>query len=114
MRALLAVGVLALLCVSDGVGPRLLPLPTLHERSAAASRLPSRGRTAVRVEMTSGPQTQAATTNQSQQVVAHTQNFILSPPYLVVFRGAELHPGDRKRASHIFRPLGRAPPRLRA
>lgn len=111
LRALFAVGVLALLCVSDGVGPRLLPLPTAHERSDAASRAPSRGRTVARVEMVSGPQAQVAMVRQpQQQVAARTPNFIPPPPRLALLQGQDLRPHSREDSAHILRTQGRAPP----
>src|SRR5688572_13539082 len=60
-RVFIILGVLVSLCISDNVGPRLLPLPSTSELPSApgvfhprlaASRAPSQGRTeGARVEM---------------------------------------------------------------
>ncbi len=65
-RVLIILGVLVSLCVSDNVGPRLLPLPSISELASApqafdpgeaASRAPARGKTeGARVEMVTAPQ----------------------------------------------------------
>ncbi len=118
-RVVFIVGVLALLCVSDGVGPRLLPVPTLAEpasltperdRGFAASRTPSRGRAATRVEMVPAPQAQAAAARQQQQA-AHTPKFIFHLPHSARSWGQDLRPHSRESSAHFSRPQGRAPPR---
>ena len=68
-RVFIILGVLVSLCVSDNVGPRLLPLPSISERAPtprafdqgeAASRAPARARTdGARVEMVTAPQSRA-------------------------------------------------------
>ncbi len=122
-RAVLTVGVLALLCVSDGVGPRLLPLPSFveiapttreHDRAYAASRTPARVGSTTRVEMVPAPQARAATERQPRPAAAHTQKFVLPLPGLAESRGQALRPHARERTSHFSRPQGRAPPRRRA
>lgn len=119
-RAVLIVGASALLCISDGVGPRLLPLPALvetasptpaHERGDAASRTPSRVRTTTRVEMVPAPQARAAAERQPQQAAAHTPKFILPLPRLAQSRGQDFRTHARESSAHFSRPQGRAPPR---
>ena len=85
-RVFIILGVLVSLCVSDNVGPRLLPLvtelasgPNLTGPGQAASRAPSRGRTVgARVEMVSAAQSRAGAERQSPQAVPHALKFELA------------------------------------
>ncbi len=89
-RVLIILGVLVLLCVSDNVGPRLLPLPSISELASApqafdpgeaASRAPARGKTeGARVEMVTAPQSRAGAERQSPHAAARALKFELAVP----------------------------------
>ena len=121
-RVLLILGVLASLCVSDNVGPRLLPLPPLPElasasetpgRGHAASRTPAHGRmTGARVEMVSAPQSRAGAERQSPQTAAHAPKFELVVPSAPHTLTRELYPPSSESSAPFSRPKGRAPPRF--
>lgn len=118
-RAVVVVGTLLVLCVSDGVGPRLLPLPTLAraassapetESGQAAPREVSRGATAARVAMINAPQIQAAKERPQQQAAAHTPETTLRPQTLTT--APSLSPPLVHESAGLFsRPRDRAPPR---
>ena len=121
-RALLVLGVLVSLCVSDNVGPRLLPLPSSPELASApglldmgqaASPTPSHGRTTgARVEMVSASQSRAGAERQSPHAAAHAPKFELSVPSAPYSLRRELHPPFAESSAPFSRPKGRAPPRL--
>ena len=121
-RVLLILGALASLCVSDNVGPRLLPLPLAPELASAtvssdlgqsASRTPSHGGTiGARVEMVSAPQSRAGAERQSSQAAAHAQKFDPAIPPAQHSLGPELYPLCAESSAPFSRPKGRAPPRL--
>ena len=121
-RILLILGVLLSLCVSDNVGPRLLPLPPAPEsvsaplpsdRGQAASRAPSHGRTSsARVEMVSAPQSRAGAERQSPHAAAHTPKLELAIPSAQHSLRRELYPPLAESSAPFSRPKGRAPPRL--
>lgn len=120
-RVLLILGVLASLCVSDGVGPRLLPLPPLAERVAAftvsdrgqdASHAPAHGSAVVeRVEMVSAPQSRAGAERHAPQAAAHPTKFELVAPSASRTR-RQSYPPLSESSTPFSRPKGRAPPRL--
>ena len=121
-RVLLILGVLASLCVSDNVGPRLLPLPQVSElastvrpsdRGPVASHTPSQSRTiGVRVEMVSAPQPRAGAERSSSQAAAHAAKFDLAVPPARPLPGWELYQPSAESSAPFSRPKGRAPPRL--
>ncbi len=121
-RVLIILGVLVSLCVSDNVGPRLLPLPPIPELASgpsltgsgqAASRAPSRGRTAgARVEMVSAAQSRAGAERQSPQAAAHSPKFELAVPSTHNSLKRESYPPLGESSAPFSRPKGRAPPRL--
>jgi hypothetical protein len=121
-RVLLILGVLASLCVSDNVGPRLLPLPlTAGLASApapsdwgqAASPTPSHGRTTgARVEMVSATQSRAGAERQSPQAAAQAPKFELAAPLVLPSLRRELYPPSAESSPPFSRPKGRAPPSL--
>lgn len=121
-RAVIIVGALLVLCVSDNVGPRLLPLPSLPElastpkqtdRGRVVSRSPSQGRTTgARVEMVSAPQGRAASERQSPHAAAHAPKFDLAAPLAPASPSPELYQPSGERSAPFSRPKGRAPPRL--
>ena len=121
-RVLLIFGVLLSLCVSDNVGPRLLPLPLAPEFASAtvssdpgqsASRTPSHGGTiGARVEMVSVPQSRAGAEHQSPHAAAHTPEFRLASPPAPRSLRRELYLPFAESSAPFSRPKGRAPPRL--
>ena len=120
-RVLIILGVLVSLCVSDNVGPRLLPLPSLAELPSApgvfdpwraASRAPSHGRTErARVEMVTAPQSRVGAERQSPHAAAAPKFELAVPPAPRTLR-REPYPPSAERSVPFARPLGRAPPRL--
>lgn len=120
-RVLLILGVLASLCVSDNVGPRLLPLPLTPELTSApvpsdqgqaASRTPSHGRTSgARVEMVSASQSRAGTERQSPHTAAPSPKSELAIPSAQHSPRRELYPPLAESSVPFSRPKGRAPPR---
>jgi hypothetical protein len=121
-RALVIFCALLSLCVSDNVGPRLLPLPPVAElastsgpfdRGQAASPTPSQGRTrGARVEMISASQARTGAERQSPQVAAHAPKFELAAPSAPRSAGRDLYPPFCESSAPFSRPKGRAPPRL--
>ncbi len=121
-RVLIVLGVLVALCVSDNVGPRLLPLPPVTELASAkgpfglgraASPTPSHGKTeGARVAIISAPQSRAGAERQSPQAAAHAPKFELAVPSPLHSLGPELYPPVSESSAPFSRPKGRAPPRL--
>lgn len=121
-RVLLILGVLASLCVSDNVGPRLVPLPPITElastlgasdRGQAASPAPSQGRTErARVEMISAPQSRVGAERQSPQVAAYAPKFELAVPSAHYSLRRVKFPPLGESSAPFSRSKGRAPPRL--
>jgi len=119
-RVLIILGVLVSLCVSDNVGPRLLPLPSVSELASApgafdpreaASRAPARGRTeGARVEMVTAPQSRAGAERQSPHSAAPKFELAVPPAPRAPRRG--LYPPSAESSALFARPKGRAPPRL--
>ena len=121
-RAVIVVGALLVLCVSDNVGPRLLPLPPPPvlasttkpaDQRQGASRAPAQSRTTgARVEMVSAPQSRAASERQSPHAAAHAPKFDLAAPPAPPAPGLELDRPSGESSAPFSRPKGRAPPRL--
>jgi hypothetical protein len=120
-RVLIILGVLVSLCVSDNVGPRLLPVPSISEFASAprafdpgeaASRAPARGRTeGARVEMVTAPQSRAGAERQSPHAAA-APKFELAVPPAPRSPRPEPYPPSAESSAPFARPKGRAPPRL--
>lgn len=121
-RVLIILVALVSLCVSDNVGPRLLPLPPTAElastpgpsdRGHATSHTPSQDRTeGARVEMISAPQSRAGAERQSPQVAAHAPKFELAVPSTPRSLRLERYLPCAESSATFSRPKGRAPPRL--
>ena len=121
-RVFIILGVLVSLCVSDNVGPRLLPLPSVSELASAprafdsgeaASRAPARGKTkGARVEMVTAPQSRTGAERQSPDAAARSLKFELAVPPAPRFLRPELYPPSAESSTPFARPKGRAPPRL--
>jgi hypothetical protein len=121
-RLLIILGALVSLCVSDNVGPRLLPLPPISELASAsrtfdsgqaASGAPARGKSVgARVQMVTAPQSRAGVHRQSSQAVAHAPKFSLAVPAVPRPLRWEVYPPSAESSAPSSRPKGRAPPRL--
>ena len=121
-RILLILGVLVSLCVSDNVGPRLLPLPLIPELASAtkpsdlgrnASPTPSHGRTVgARVEMVSPTQSRAGAERGAPQIAAPAPKFGLAIPSALCSLRWEIYSPSTESSAPFSRPKGRAPPRL--
>jgi hypothetical protein len=123
-RVLIILGVLVSLCVSDNVGPRLLPLPSptafeitssprLSDWGPTASHAPQQGRgNDARVEMASAPQSRVGAERQSSQPAAHAPKFDLAVPAARPSQGPRLHSPSAESSALFSRPKGRAPPSL--
>ena len=122
-RALLIIGALISLCLSDTVGPRLLPLPVSEavtiasdegrqgiEPAASRAPAPTKG-SCPRVEMAATAQNRAGADHKHVQVAAHTPRSMFEAPADIILDA----PGAFRplhSASLVSRPQGRAPPRL--
>ena len=121
-KVLLILVVLVSLCVSDNVGPRLLPLPPIAvaastpgpaDHGLARSPAPSHDRAGgARVEMLSATQRRAGAERQSPQVAAHSPKFELVVPSRPHSLREESYPPSAESPAPFSRPKGRAPPRL--
>lgn len=119
-RVLLILCALVSLCVSDNVGPRLLPLPPAAE--AVSLPLPSDGTPATsptpsqretddaRVEMAPAPQSRVGAGRHSSQGAAHTLKFELDAPPARPLPGWEDYQHSAESTAPLSRPKGRAPP----
>lgn len=120
VRVLITLGALLSLCVSDSVGPRLLPLPAASERAAErrqafdaadVSHAPARECPAVvRVAMAAPARKQAGAEQQPLHVAAHAAEGLISPaPDAGPFAQTTYSPIHATTAT-ATRPPGRAPP----
>jgi hypothetical protein len=123
-RALLIIGALISLCLSDTVGPRLLPLPVSElvttapvegqpgpEPAASRTPAPTKG-TSPRVEMAATAQTRAGADHKHVQVAAHTPRGVLQAPAVVILDTLNAYQPLYSLTAQVSRPQGRAPPRL--
>jgi hypothetical protein len=121
-RLLIILGVLLSLCVSDNVGPRLLPLPltpelvsapTASDHDQATSHTPAHDRTETgRIEMVSPAQSRLGAGQQPSQVAANTPRFELTLPSFHRSLRHGLYSPCTVSSALLLRPEGRAPPRL--
>jgi hypothetical protein len=114
-NALLVFCALFSLCVSDNVGPRLLPLPDLSStRGQAEQRTPADGGTGrARVEMVSAPQNRSGAERQSPQAAPHAPPCKPeAPPTPRRSRRPELDAPAAESSAPFSRPESRGPPRL--
>lgn len=122
-RALLIVGVLISLCLSDNVGPRLMPLPVAEgvEASAAsqqstepaASRIPSPAKgSGPRVEMAATAQNRAGTRHPQAHAATHAPQGGVVVPEDIIRNVSDAHGPIVFFTTPASRPPGRAPPRL--
>lgn len=121
VRALVVLGALLSLCVSDSVGPRLLPLPTASERAAferqslddaEVSPAPSRENTeVVRVAMAAPARKQAGAEQQRPlHVSSHAAARFVTPPAAVRPSVRTTYSPIHAASAAVTRPKGRAPP----
>ena len=123
-RALLIISALVSLCLSDGVGPRLMPLPVSEaaissaaevrqSNAPAASGVPSPVKvSSPRVEMAATAQNRAGDRHQQVQTATHAPQGIFKAPAVIILR---VHGADGPLLTFtapISRPPGRGPPRL--
>lgn len=120
LRALVIFCALLSLCVSDTVGPRLLPLPATME-SAAADRqavegadvtpAPSRGGTAaVREVMAPPARKQAGAERHTLHVTTAVAEGLVKPPAEVPSSPRATYSPAPQSSAAVTRPPGRAPP----
>ena len=122
-RALLIIGALVSLCLSDGVGPRLIPLPVSEAATAsadvqqgnapAASRMPSPiNGSAPRVEMAGTAQNRAGARHQQAQTATHAPQGMLEAPAVIILKVRGAYGSLLSFTAPVSRPPGRGPPRL--
>ena len=122
-RALLIIGALISLCLSDGVGPRLMPLPVPEAARASAevpqgnaptaSRVPSpvKGSTS-RVEMAATAQNRAGARHQQSQTATHAPQGMFEAPAVIILKVHGSYGPLLSFTAPVSRPPGRGPPRL--
>jgi hypothetical protein len=123
-RALLIIGALISLCLSDTVGPRLLPLPTSELATTAealgrpgpapaASRTPPSSKSlGPRVDMAATSQNRAGADHKHMQVAAHSPRSVLQAPAGIILSTLNVFKPLYSLTAQVSRPPGRAPPRL--
>lgn len=120
LRALVIFCALLSLCVSDTVGPRLLPLPEAAARPAAALRAaegadvtpaPSHGDTAfVREAMAAPARKQAGSQGHALHVTADLAERLVRPPAEIPSLTRTTRTPAPRSSAATTRPPGRAPP----
>ena len=122
-RALLIIGALVSLCLSDGVGPRLMPLPVSEAATASAevqqgddptaSRAPSpiKGSSA-RVEMAATAQNRDGARHQQVQTATHAPQRMFIAPAVIILKVHGAYGHLLSFTAPVSRPPGRGPPRL--
>ena len=120
LRALFILGVLVSLCVSDTVGPRLLPLPALAGHAAADRQavggadltpLPSRGDSVVvRVVMAAPASKQVGREGHRLHVTARAPEGRIGNPGDLRLLIKDTSPPALASSAAVRRPPGRSPP----
>ena len=122
VRGLIVIGALVSLCVSDDVGPRLLPLPSTWSVTASDKSLPAVGDFALPtsvpgegpgawVEMAATAQLRSGDRHQHEQAATHAAPAAGPPANLVSGVTAAYHPLFLL-SSPVAVPADRGPPRL--
>jgi hypothetical protein len=122
-RAFLILGALVSLCLSDGVGLRLMPLPVSEDVVAstevqqgiepAASRTPSPAKvSSPRVEMAVTSQNRASARHQQVQTATHAPQGVFEAPAVIILKVPGAYGHLFSFTTSLSRPPGRAPPRL--
>lgn len=119
-RVLITLGALLSLCLSDTVGPRLLPLPAADEYAATArpvfedagvSPAHPRGEPeTVRVAMAQPARKQAGVEQSHLHVAAHASERLVKPPAAACSSVRTAYPSIIATFAMPTRPPGRAPP----
>ena len=122
LRAFFIVGALISLCVSDNIGPRLLPLPVAPESSTAtaqgsqddaASCLTASGASACfRVPIIAQVHKRGSLQPQPPPPVTHAPTCSFAQPGDVRTSSHNPHAPLRITSAPVLRPSGRAPPAL--
>ncbi|HKS26622.1 MAG TPA: hypothetical protein VJS44_02325 [Pyrinomonadaceae bacterium] len=118
MRALIIIGALVSLCVSNNVGTRLLPLPAAAQAYAghlspnpAASNLPASSKTAAfRVAIAAPAQKRAGAERQPLSVAAHTPKGVSTGPAEARIFKRPVYTPLQSTSAYAAQPPGRAPP----
>lgn len=118
VRALFTLGALLSLCVSDTVGPRLLPLPASAGHAPAsrqavenASPAPSEGASkVVRVVMAAPSRKQEGAGHHSLHAIPHAGDGLVTPPSVLRTFLQTTCPPSPASSAVVTRPPGRAPP----
>lgn len=123
-RALLIIGALISLCLSDTVGPRLLPLPVSElittapvdgppgPEPAASRNPPSSKGLGPRVDIAATSQNRAGANHQHVQAASHTPQGVLQAPARIILDTLNNYQPLYSLTAQVSRPPGRAPPRL--
>lgn len=119
-RVLITLGALLSLCLSDTVGPRLLPLPAADEYAATARHVfgdagvaPAHPRgepETVRVAMAQPARRQAGAEQSPLHVAAHASERLVKPPVAAPTSFQTACPLGAATSAAPTRPPGRAPP----
>lgn len=118
LRALIIFCALLSLCVSDTVGPRLLPLPAAAAHSAShtqtvedASPAPSGGASElVRVVMAAPARKHDGAGHHSLHAIPHADVRLVTPPGIALTYLQTTCPPSPASSAAVTRPPGRAPP----
>jgi hypothetical protein len=123
-RAILIIGALLSLCLSDTVGPRLLPLPVseivtvasaeVHqgtEFAALSAPAPTKG-ASPRIEMAATAQNRAGADHKHGQVATHALRDVCYAPPGIILDGLGTYQPLYTLSALVSRPPGRAPPLL--
>ena len=122
-RAFLIISALVSLCLSDGVGPRLMPLPVSEAVAAsaevqqqgnapAASRVPSPAKgSSARVEMAATAQNRAGARHQQVQTATHAPQGMFLAPAVIILKVHGAYGPLLSFTAPVSRPPGRGPPR---
>ena len=122
-RGILIICALVSLCLSDGVGPRLMPLPVPEAAPAsaelrqvndpAASSVPSPAKgSSPRVVMAAAAQNRAGSPDQQVQTAIHAPQGMFEAPAVVSLKVHGDYGPLLSFSAPVSRPPGRGPPRL--
>jgi hypothetical protein len=119
-RAILILGALGSLCVSDSAGPRLLPLPNPTPAEATvsfsaenfASPAPQSGERTAYMAMIAGLQYRPRDSHQQTQPATLAPEQASNVPPIEIQIVRHLNRDRRIKAVSLSIPIGRAPPRL--
>ena len=118
-RVLLIIGALVSLCLSDGVGPRLMPLPVSEvakvqqgdQPGASRAPLPTKG-SSPRVEMAATAQNRAGARHEQLQTATHAAQGKFEAPAVIILKVHGAYGPLFSFTAQVSRPPGRGPPPL--